>query len=315
MSVAMNMISPKQKQNVALVIGPTASGKSALALDIAKKQPSVIINADSAQVYHDLTILSARPTEQEMEGIDHQLFGYIDGVEACSAARWARDAKTAIAAAHERDLLPILVGGTGLYVRTLLDGIAPIPGIQPAVRQEIRKMETLEAYRALQRLDPLSAERLHATDTTRVQRALEVVRSTGKALDHWHKHKTGGIGDRITLHPLLLLPPREWLYERCDRRFDEMIERGAREEVERLLSRNIPENLPVMRAIGVAEIAAWIAGDISRAEAVEQAQTATRRYAKRQYTWFRNQTPSDWHRIEEVYNINIDHIFDIIFRI
>ncbi|ASK87687.1 tRNA dimethylallyltransferase [Sphingorhabdus sp. SMR4y] len=297
-----------------LVVGPTASGKSALALDIAKKQPSVIINADSAQVYRDLTILSARPTEEEMEGIDHRLFGYIDGMEACSAARWASDAKTAIAAAHDRDLLPILVGGTGLYVRTLLEGIAPIPEIQPQIRQEIREMERLEAYHSLQQMDPLSAERLHATDTTRIQRALEVVRSTGKPLDHWHKHKTGGIGGRITLHPLILLPPREWLYERCDRRFDEMIERGAREEVEQLLVRDIPANLPVMRAIGVAEIAAWIAGDIDQADAVEQAQTATRRYAKRQYTWFRNQSPTEWGRLETVDNINSDHIFDIILR-
>ncbi|MEP6010862.1 MAG: isopentenyl transferase family protein, partial [Parasphingorhabdus sp.] len=146
----MNIISPKQDQNVALVVGPTASGKSALALDIAKKQPSVIINADSAQVYSDLTVLSARPTEQEMDGIEHQLFGYIDGSEACSAARWANDAKTAIANAHERDLLPILVGGTGLYVRVLLDGIAPIPEIDAEIREKIRKLEALEAYQALQ---------------------------------------------------------------------------------------------------------------------------------------------------------------------
>ncbi|NRD90640.1 tRNA (adenosine(37)-N6)-dimethylallyltransferase MiaA [Sphingopyxis sp. BSNA05] len=310
----MNMISPKQDQNVALVVGPTASGKSALALDIAKKQPSVIINADSAQVYRDLTILSARPTRDEMQGVEHQLFGYIDGMEACSAARWASEAKTAIAAAHERDLLPILVGGTGLYVRILLEGIAPIPEIDPGIRQEIRKMELLEAYRALQELDPVSADRLNASDTTRIQRALEVVRSTGKTLDHWQRHKTGGIGNRIRLHPLVLLPPREWLYERCDRRLHMMIERGAREEVERLLARNLPGNLPVMRAIGVTEIAAWIAGDISREFAIERAQIATRQYAKRQYTWFRNQSPPDWHRVESMDNINIDDIFDIILR-
>ncbi|MEH6662651.1 MAG: tRNA (adenosine(37)-N6)-dimethylallyltransferase MiaA [Parasphingorhabdus sp.] len=310
----MNIFSPKQDQNVALVVGPTASGKSALALDIAKKQPSVIINADSAQVYGDLTILSARPTEEEMQGIEHQLFGYIDGIEACSAARWASDAKTAIAEAHARDLLPILVGGTGLYVRILLDGIAPIPEIDPEIRQEIRQMETLEAYRALQDLDPVSAERLNATDTTRIQRALEVIRSTGKPLDHWQKHKTGGIGNQIKLHPLLLLPPREWLYERCDRRLHEMIERGARQEVEQLLSRKLPANLPVMRAIGVAEIAAWLAGDIGREVAIERAQAATRQYAKRQYTWFRNQSPPDWPRAESVDSNNIDGIIETILR-
>ena len=293
------------------MVGPTASGKSALALEIAKKQPSVIINADSAQVYSDLAILSARPGENEMEGIEHQLFGYIDGSESCSAARWAEDAKAAIAEAHERDLLPILVGGTGLYVRILLDGIAPIPEIDPDIRQEIRKMETLEAYRALQHLDPVAAGRLHAADTTRVQRALEVVRSTGKPLDHWQRHKVGGIGGKIKLHPLVLLPPREWLYRRCDTRFQEMIDRGAKEEVARLLARNLPANLPVMRAIGVAEIAHWVAGNIDRDVAAERAQIATRQYAKRQYTWFRNQSPPDWPRTEQALNNDIDHLFEI----
>ena len=293
------------------MVGPTASGKSALALEIAKKQPSVIINADSAQVYSDLAILSARPGENEMEGIEHQLFGYIDGSESCSAARWAEDAKAAIAEAHERDLLPILVGGTGLYIRILLDGIAPIPEIDPDIRQEIRKMETLEAYRALQHLDPVAAGRLHAADTTRVQRALEVVRSTGKPLDHWQRHKVGGIGGKIKLHPLVLLPPREWLYRRCDTRFQEMIDRGAKEEVARLLARNLPANLPVMRAIGVAEIAHWVAGNIDRDVAAERAQIATRQYAKRQYTWFRNQSPPDWPRTEQALNNDIDHLFEI----
>lgn len=249
-----------------------------------------------------------------MQGIEHQLFGYIDGEEACSAARWASDAKTAIATAHAQDLLPILVGGTGLYVRILLEGIAPIPEIEPDIRQEIRIMETLEAYRALQDLDPVSAERLNATDTTRIQRALEVVRSTGKPLDHWQKHKVGGIGDKIKLHPLVLLPPREWLYERCDRRLHEMIERGARQEVEQLLARKLPANLPVMRAIGVAELAAWLSGNISRELAIERAQIATRQYAKRQYTWFRNQSPPDWLRAESVLNNNMDYIFETILR-
>ena len=314
MSVAMNMISPKQDRNVALVVGPTASGKSALALDLAKKQPSVIINADSAQVYRDLTILSARPTAEEMEGIEHQLFGYIDGMEACSAARWASDAKAAIAAAHARDLLPILVGGTGLYVRILLEGIAPIPDIDPDIRQKTRKLETLEAYQALQDLDPVSADRLNPQDSTRIQRALEVVRSTGKPLHHWQQHKVGGIGDDIKLHPLALLPPREWLYERCDRRLHQMIEQGAKQEVAQLLQRGLPANLPVMRAIGVTEIGDWIAGEISQEIAIERAQTATRQYAKRQYTWFRNQSPPGWTRIAGIFNNDIDGIFETILR-
>ena len=310
----MNMISPKLDKNVALIVGPTASGKSALALEIAKKQPSVIINADSAQVYRDLRILSARPSDAEMAGIEHQLFGYIDGNEACSAARWASDAKTAIDAAHKRDLLPILVGGTGLYVRILLDGIAPIPEIDPEIRRTIRKLETLEAYQALQKLDPVSAERLHPTDTTRIQRALEVIRSTEKPLDHWHKHKVGGIAKQIKLQPLILLPPREWLYQRCDLRLHRMIERGAKEEVLSLLSRNLSANLPVMRAIGVAEIAEWLAGHITGDAAVERAQVATRQYAKRQYTWFRNQCPPAWRRIDQLHNNDFDMIIEILLR-
>mgnify|MGYP003646511146 FL=1 len=299
---------------MALVVGPTASGKSALALEIAKKQPSVIINADSAQVYSDLAILSARPTEQEMEGIEHQLFGYIDGSEACSAARWAHDAKAAIAQAHDRGLLPVLVGGTGLYVRILLEGIAPVPEIDPAIRQDIRKLETLEAYRALQHLDPVAAERLHAADTTRIQRALEVVRSTGRPLDHWQQQKVGGIGDEIKLHPLVMLPPRDWLYERCDRRLQEMLARGAIQEVERLVARNLPKNLPVMRAIGVAEFSDWLAGNIDRESAVERAQAATRQYAKRQYTWFRNQSPAKWQRTEQTLYNEIPDIIETILR-
>ncbi|MEO9600799.1 tRNA (adenosine(37)-N6)-dimethylallyltransferase MiaA [Parasphingorhabdus sp.] len=310
----MNMISPKQDKNVALVVGPTASGKSALALEIAKKQPSVIINADSAQVYSDLRVLSARPSDAEMEGIEHQLFGYIDGKDSCSAARWARDARAAIADAHDRDKLPILVGGTGLYVRVLLDGIAPIPEIDPEIRQKIRKMETLEAYHALQDLAPLSAERLNAADRTRVQRALEVVQSTGQTLDQWQKHKLGGIGDQIRLHPLVLLPPREWLYQRCDLRLHQMLEQGAADEVERLLERNLADNQPVMRAIGVAELAGWLSGETSKEMAVEQAQIATRRYAKRQYTWFRNQCPADWPRIHKALNNDIEGIFEILLR-
>ena len=301
-----------------MIVGPTASGKSALALELAKKQArhadAVIINADSAQVYSDLQILSARPTEQEMDGIEHQLYGYIDGSEACSAARWANDAKTSIDTAHDRDMLPILVGGTGLYIRTLLEGIAPIPEIDPNIRTEIRALEILEAYQLLMESDPVSAERLAPTDKTRIQRALEVVQSTGKPLNFWHQKKVGGIGEEIALHPLILLPPREWLYERCDVRFEQMLEMGAREEVESLLSRNLGKDLPVMRAIGIREVSAWLDGSIEREAAVAQAQTATRQYAKRQYTWFRNQCPAEWRRREETDYNDIDNYFEILLR-
>ena len=284
---------------LALIAGPTASGKSALALAVAERVPATIINADSAQVYRDLRILSARPDEIDMSRAPHRLFGYIDGAEACSAARWAGDARAEIASAHEAGRLPVLVGGTGLYIRTLLNGIAPIPEIDPAIRAAVRGMAVDAAYIALRQEDPESAARLAPADTTRVQRALEVVRSTGKPLAHWHARRTGGIGNQMQLRPLILVPPRDWLVRRSDARFLGMIESGAIDEVERLLQRRLDPDLPVMRAIGVREIDAWLHGEMTRSEMVEAGRLATRQYAKRQYTWFRHQAPEAWRRVEE----------------
>ena len=284
---------------LALIAGPTASGKSALALALAERADVTIINADSAQVYRDLRILSARPDELDMAAAPHRLFGYIDGAEACSAARWAGDARAEIAKAHDAGRLPVLVGGTGLYIRTLLNGIAPIPEIDPAIRAAVRGMAVDAAYIALKQEDPQSADRLAPADTTRVQRALEVVRSTGHPLAYWHQRRTGGIGSQMQLRPLILVPPRDWLMQRSDGRFLGMIESGAIDEVERLLMRQLDPDLPVMRAIGVREISAWLHGDLTRGEMVTAGRLATRQYAKRQYTWFRHQTPEDWPRVEE----------------
>jgi len=304
---------------LALIAGPTASGKSGLAVRYAqflqsRGQRAVIINADSAQVYADLAILSARPSEAEMGGIEHRLFGTIDGAEACSAARWAEDARGEIMAAHQAGALPMLVGGTGLYLRTLLDGIAPVPPIDPAIRQAVRAMPVAEAYQALQAEDPEAAARLNAADTTRIARALEVVRSTGRTLKAWQACKQGGIGDAVNLKPLVMLPPRDWLFERCDRRFAAMLDSGAVEEVEALLARGLDADLPVMRAIGVPEIAGFLQGSLTRAAALEAGQLATRQYAKRQYTWFRNQPPEIWQRYTEAYSDNEPPLFDILFQ-
>ncbi len=275
----------------------------------------MIINADSAQVYADLAVLSARPAEDEMGGIEHRLFGYINGAETCSAARWAEDARGEIAAAHAADVLPILVGGTGLYLRTLLDGIAPVPPIDPAIRQAVRALPVAEAYAALQTEDPEAAARLNAADTTRVARALEVVRSTGQTLKAWQARKQGGIGDAVRLAPLVLLPPRDWLFERCDRRFAAMLDSGAVEEVEALLARGLDGDLPVMRAIGVPEIAGLLRGELTREAALAAGQLATRQYAKRQYTWFRNQPPESWQRYTKPYSDSDGLDFDILFLI
>ncbi|MEP7350140.1 MAG: tRNA (adenosine(37)-N6)-dimethylallyltransferase MiaA [Sphingorhabdus sp.] len=303
------MTNPEAKPKLALIAGPTASGKTALALNLAKSHNIVIINADSAQVYSDLPVLSAQPTPDEQASAPHRLFGYLDGTTACSAARWAADAKAEIAAAHESGSLPVVVGGTGLYLRTLLDGIAPIPEVGANIRAEIRTLPTAEAYARLQAADAFMAERLAPTDSSRIARALEVVTSTGRSIADWREEKTGGIGDAVDLHPLVLLPPREWLYARCDARFDAMMAGGAVGEVEALLARGLPADAPVMRAIGVPDIAAMLAGTLGREEAVRRGKIATRQYAKRQFTWFRNQSPEDWPRWEqEINNSKMDKI-------
>ncbi len=297
----------ESRPRVALIAGPTASGKSALAVRLARMANGIVINADASQVYADLHILSARPDEEEMDGVPHRLFGHIDGAEACTAARWAAEARDEIGKAHAAGRLPILVGGTGLYLRTLLDGIAPVPDIDPAIRAAVRAMPVAEAHAALAREDPEAAARLAAADTTRVGRALEVVRSTGKPLSQWQQHKSGGIGRDITLAPMVLLPPRDWLIDRCDLRFGQMVDHGAVGEVEALLARRLSAELPVMRAIGVPEIAAWLAGEIDRETMVERGRIATRQYAKRQYTWFSRQPPADWPSIAAIID---NHLMD-----
>ncbi|MBB6124810.1 tRNA (adenosine(37)-N6)-dimethylallyltransferase MiaA [Sphingobium subterraneum] len=287
------------RPRVALIAGPTASGKSAIALALAEATDGVVVNADASQVYRDLAVLSARPDASDMARAPHRLFGHIDGAQACSAARWADEAKTEIAQAHRAGRLPILVGGTGLYIRTLLDGIAPIPDIDPAIRAEVRAMPVADAHTALLGEDPESAHRLAPADSARVARALEVVRSTGRSILWWRQQKAGGIGDSIDLRPVVLLPPRDWLTERCDQRFALMMERGAIEEVEALLARTLSPELPVMRAIGVPELSGWLNGDWSREDAIARATLATRQYAKRQYTWFSRQLPAEWPQVHE----------------
>lgn len=287
---------------LALIAGPTASGKSALALALAKRRGGVIINADSAQVYRDLSLLTARPTQAEKAEVPHALYGYRDGAEPCSAADWAVDAKAAIAQAHAQGRLPILVGGTGLYVRTLLEGIAPVPSIDPAIRAKVRALPIADAFLALESEDPEAASRLRPGDGARVARALEVVRSTGEPLAHWQQERAGGIGDAIALYPLLLLPPRAWLHQRIDRRFDSFLSEEGLAEVSSLLERNLSPTLSLMRAIGVPQISAYLRGELTRDEALAAGRAATRQYAKRQYTWFSHQPPAAWPRCHEPLN-------------
>lgn len=288
---------------IALIAGPTASGKSALAVELAKTYAKgVVINSDASQVYRDLHIISARPSDEEMQDVPHRLFGSVDGCRAYNAASWAEDAKRLLARAWEDEETPVLVGGTGMYLNTLLYGIAPVPEIDAQVRADVRALPVEQAYARLAQHDPASAQRLHPADSTRIARALEVMLSTGKPITYWQQQREGGIADMLHITPLILLPPREWLRERCDLRLEIMFSSGGLEEVAQLRERDLDPNLPVMRAIGVPQILSYLNGEISKDEALTLAQSATRQYAKRQYTWFRHQPPAEWLRHEQPLN-------------
>lgn len=282
------------RKRLLVIAGPTASGKSSAALEAAQAENGVVINADASQVYRDLNILSARPTEAEQGGIPHRLYGVIDGAVACSAADWAALAKREVERARAEGKLPILCGGTGMYLNRLLLGTAPVPQIPADIRAAVRAMPTAELAERLEAEDPEMAGRLRPSDTQRLARALEVVRATGRSLADWQRDTRGGIGGEYEVAFRVVDLPREELYERCDRRFDEMIAAGALAEVEALLGRNLAPTLPVMKAIGVPPLAAHLRGKIELDEAAAQAKRDTRRYAKRQQTWFRTQVPAEW---------------------
>lgn len=274
-----------------------------MAVRLAEIADGVVINADASQVYADLRVLSARPDAEEEARAPHRLFGYRDAAEPCSAAEWAEDAKRAIGEAQAAGKLPILVGGTGLYLRTLIFGIAPVPEIDPDIRAEVRALPVAAAHAALAVEDP-SMGHLRPQDSSRIARALEVIRSTGRSLSEWQANLTGGIIDRTRVAAAILLPPREWLRARCDARFEAMLQQGAIDEVTKLRARGLDPALPAMQAIGVREIMAWQDGLVDREMMIAKAQAATRQYAKRQYTWFRHQLPAEWPRLIAQLNDN-----------
>lgn len=289
------------KPTLHLIAGPTASGKSALALDIARRENGMIINADAMQIYAGLPILTAQPSKKDRTIIPHELYETVDPSERFSVGKWLPLAQKVIERAVHAGRTPIIVGGTGLYFKALLEGIADIPDIPENVRHEVRKLYVdlgAEAFRAaLAKLDPDSAAHLKPNDRQRLIRAYEVARHTGKPLGSWHTQKTpamtGKTGNKLvetfTMIPHLLLLPREELYAACDRRFLWMMANGAVDEVRALMHRALDSGLPAMKILGVREIAAFLRGDMTQGEAVAKAQQATRHYAKRQMTWFRNQ--------------------------
>ena len=283
----------KPDRPVLIVAGPTASGKSALALDVAAEFDGVVINADSMQVYAELRILTARPDETAAARVPHRLYGVLPATEVCSAARWRDMAIEAIADAHRDDQLPILCGGTGLYLRALMQGLSPIPEIPEGVRKNIRDQLEEEGpsaqFERLRAVDPETADRLAPGDRQRVARALEVQAETGRPLSAWLAVPPDGPPPGMCFKVVLLAPPRETLYARCDERLLQMVAQGALEEVGTLHARGVDPSRPAMRALGVPAFLRHLNGEVNLEDAVAEAQQATRRYAKRQMTWFRHQ--------------------------
>jgi len=282
------------EQPVIVIAGPTASGKSRLALAVAREFAGTIINADSMQVYCDLRVLTARPSDDELALAPHRLYGEIDAAESCSAGRWRDLALIEIARVRREGRVPILVGGTGLYLSALLEGIADIPAVPATVVAEVRALHTQlggeKFRRALAALDPISAAKLPAADTQRLVRAFAVVCATGIPLSAWQRRQTPHRGS--TAGAVILLPPRDTLYVAIDQRLERMFAGGAIDEVRVLLARQLSPLLPAMKAVGVREIGGYLAGEYPRDAALAAAQQASRRYAKRQYTWFRNRLPA-----------------------
>ena len=289
------------KSAVILIAGPTASGKSALALALAEKLGGTIINADSMQVYRDLRLITARPTGEEEARVPHRLYGHIDAAENYSVGAWRSEAVAELAAAKRESRAAIVVGGTGLYFNALTRGLAEVPPIPKHIREEVRARLKGEGasvlHDQLTRLDPLAAARLNRGDGARVSRALEVMLATGRSIFDWHDEATPVGADLLPAARIFLDVGRDELARRIDARFDAMIEAGALEEVRALMARNLDLSLPAMKAHGVPWLIRHLRGEITLAEAVEGAKRDTRQYTKRQATWFRNQLP-DFVRVE-----------------
>ncbi len=280
------------------IFGPTAGGKSALALALAEacikqgRRP-VILNADASQRYADLAILTARPSQAELVRVPHALYGTLGANAPASVGSWLTEMVPALNAARKQGHLPVLVGGTGLYLRSLLHGIAALPPVPEEIRQmlrtELARFGLPALYAELQSHDPVLAARLPPGDTQRILRGLEIFRATGKPLSAWHREPVTQPLPGWDWHGLRLLPPRDALYTRIDARAETMLAHGALEEVAALLESDLPESAPIRKTIGLPELAAHLRGETTRATALAQLQQSTRRYAKRQITWARHQ--------------------------
>ena len=286
-------------ESAILIAGPTASGKSALALELAEKLGGVIINTDSMQVYRDLCILTARPSEADEARVPHRLYGMLDACEPFSVGAWLSHAERTLFDLEQSGQVPIFLGGTGLYFKALTEGLSPIPDVPDDVEHNaaalLDEIGWDGLHQRLAAIDPFTAQRLAANDRQRLLRAWSVWDATGRSLADWHNERTPALVPSPG-HKIMIAPERAWLYERINQRFDHMVAEGALEEVKQLAARSLSPRLPAMRALGVPHFMAALAGEMALDEAIAKAKTATRRYAKRQMTWFRNQMMS-WETI------------------
>jgi tRNA dimethylallyltransferase len=300
----MQVNSHHESGKAVLIAGPTASGKSALALELAQKTGGAIINADSMQVYRDLRIITARPTPEEEAKVPHRLYGHVDAAVNFSAGHWVADAAAALAEVRAQNRLPIFVGGSGLYFKALTRGLSAVPPIAPAIREGVRarlERDGVEALHAeLAQRDPASAERLEPRDRTRIARALEVVEATKRSLTDWHREGLPPLLPSGEFSALFLAPDRDRLYARIDARFDVMLKAGALEEVAALAARHLDPLLPAMKAHGVPALIEHVRGKSTLAAAAAIGRANSRQYAKRQFTWFRHQLPEfQWVKPDE----------------
>lgn len=288
-------------KNAILIAGPTASGKSALVLDIAEHNGGVIVNTDSMQVYSVLDVLTARPTAAELVRVPHFLYGDVHPSTAYSTGAWLRDVMKLIDNGAFLERPVIFVGGTGLYFRALAEGISEMPDIPQSIRDrwryELQEQGAAKLHRILLREDSATGMMLKPTDGQRIVRALEVLDASGRSILEWQAARGRPLIDRASTRFFVIEPDRAELVERIEARFDRMLEKGALDEVRRLTDLGLDPDLPAMKAIGVRELQAAMAGELSFPEAIERAKIATRQYAKRQTTWFRHQLGPEWMRL------------------
>lgn len=282
-------------KSAVLIAGPTASGKSALALEVAARAGGIIINADSMQVYRDLRIITARPTDEEMSAAPHRLYGHIGAEEIYSAGRWLREAEQEIASTRAAGKKAIVIGGTGLYFTALLKGLSAVPEVSAEVRQQVRDLGDTKDNEALHEMlaarDPRTASELRVPDRQRILRALEVIEATGRGLAEWREEPGVPVLNSGDYQAIFLETDREALGQRIDARFDKMLAEGALDEVKALYARNLDPRMPALKAHGVPWLIKHFNGEISLEEAASQGKRDTRQYSKRQETWFRNQLP------------------------